>query len=113
MQAENWSFESGASLAPKSTFRAVIAAMPPPLPIALYLIVIPVAEPKAGIHCETSGNTNELPAPSSVVVARELDAREVPATAAPTTAVPSTTSASARLLVAIFRMTALPPVRGF
>ncbi len=33
LQAAAWSGESGASLAPKSTVRAVIAAMPPPLPI--------------------------------------------------------------------------------
>jgi hypothetical protein len=36
LHAENSSFESGASLAPKSTFRAVIAAIPPPEPIGLY-----------------------------------------------------------------------------
>ena len=35
LHAENWSGVSGASLAPKSTVRFVIAAMPPPLPIAL------------------------------------------------------------------------------
>jgi len=33
--AANSSFESGASLAPKSTVRALIAAMPPPEPIGL------------------------------------------------------------------------------
>ena len=36
LHALNWSLESGASLAPKSTVRLVIAAMPPPLPIGLY-----------------------------------------------------------------------------
>jgi len=36
LQAENSSFDSGASLAPKSTFLAVIAAIPPPEPIGLY-----------------------------------------------------------------------------
>ncbi len=36
LQAENWSGLSGASLAPKSTSRAVIEAIPPPDPIALY-----------------------------------------------------------------------------
>ena len=36
LQAVNWSGVSGASLAPKSTVRAVIAAMPPPEPIGLY-----------------------------------------------------------------------------
>ena len=39
LQAVNWSGVSGASLAPKSTVRAEIAAMPPPLPIPLYAIV--------------------------------------------------------------------------
>jgi len=39
LQAVNWSWLSGASLAPKSTVRAVTAAMPPPLPIPLYEIV--------------------------------------------------------------------------
>ena len=36
LQALNWSGVSGASLAPKSTVRAVIAATPPPEPIGLY-----------------------------------------------------------------------------
>jgi len=35
LQAEAWSGVSGASLAPKSTERAVIAEMPPPLPMPL------------------------------------------------------------------------------
>src|SRR5262245_26535028 len=35
LQAANWSGLSGASLAPKSTVRFVIAAMPPPEPIGL------------------------------------------------------------------------------
>jgi hypothetical protein len=33
LQAEAWSEVSGASLAPKSTVRAVICAIPPPEPI--------------------------------------------------------------------------------
>ena len=36
LHAVNWSGVSGASLAPKSTVRCVIAAMPPPEPIGLY-----------------------------------------------------------------------------
>src|SRR5256886_17199207 len=36
LQAVNWSGLSGASLAPKSTVRPVIALMPPLEPIALY-----------------------------------------------------------------------------
>jgi hypothetical protein len=35
LQALNWSFVIGASLAPKSTDLAEMAAMPPPLPIPL------------------------------------------------------------------------------
>ena len=34
LQADAWSGVSGASLAPKSTVRAVICAIPPPEPIA-------------------------------------------------------------------------------
>jgi hypothetical protein len=36
LQAENWSGVSGASLAPKSTVRDVMAAMPAPEPTPLY-----------------------------------------------------------------------------
>ena len=36
LQAVNWSADIGASLAPKSTVRAVIAAMPAPEPTPLY-----------------------------------------------------------------------------
>ena len=36
LQAENWSGLSGASLAPKSTVRDVIDAIPAPDPTALY-----------------------------------------------------------------------------
>ena len=36
LQALNWSGVSGASEAPKSTVRFVIAWMPPPEPIGLY-----------------------------------------------------------------------------
>ena len=35
-QAAAWSFDSGASEAPKSTVLAVIAAIPPPEPIGEY-----------------------------------------------------------------------------
>ena len=42
LQALNWSGDSGASLAPKSTWRAVIAAMPAPEPTGLYAIFVPV-----------------------------------------------------------------------
>ena len=38
LQAANWSFVSGASLAPKSTVRAVIAAIPAPEPTDPYVI---------------------------------------------------------------------------
>ncbi len=36
LQAANWSGVSGASLAPKSTVRAVIDVIPAPEPTALY-----------------------------------------------------------------------------
>ena len=39
LQAVNWSAVSGASEAPKSTVRFVIAGMPPPEPIAEYWTV--------------------------------------------------------------------------
>ena len=39
LQAENWSGVSGASEAPKSTCRFVIAVMPAPEPVGLYWIV--------------------------------------------------------------------------
>src|ERR1700758_2889481 len=41
LQALNWSGVSGASLAPKSTVREVIAAIPPPDPIGLYWSSMP------------------------------------------------------------------------
>src|SRR5947209_16809188 len=69
LHAANWSGESGASLAPKSTVRFVIAAMPPPLPIGLYVTLSPVFDSKSACHCETSGKTNVLPAPTSCVPA--------------------------------------------
>src|ERR687888_556373 len=86
LQASNWSGVSGASLAPKSTVRAVMAAMPPPEPIGEYWSSYPKAAPTGAIHWETSGETNELPAPLRVVPLRF-------AGAAP--AVPAATTASA------------------
>src|SRR5712691_1106683 len=65
LHAVSWSGERGASEAPKSTVRAVIWAMPPPDPIALYVILIPSAWSTAGIHFEMSGNGNVAPAPTS------------------------------------------------
>ena len=41
--------------------------MPPPDPIGEYETLYPYADPSAGIHFETSGKTNELPAPLSDV----------------------------------------------
>src|ERR671930_804969 len=83
LQAANSSFESGASLAPKSTVRAVIAAMPPPEPIGEYWSSYPKAAPTGAIHWETSGETNELPAPLRVVPLRFAGA--APAVPAPPT----------------------------
>src|SRR5712691_713428 len=63
LQAAAWSGVSGASLAPKSTVRLVICAMPPPEPIGPYVTLMPYAASTFGIHADTSGATNELPAP--------------------------------------------------
>src|SRR5437773_12526428 len=86
LQALNWSGVSGASLAPKSTVRLATAEIPPPEPIPLYCSSYPNADPTAGIHCDTSGCTNVLPAPEIVVP-------DCPAGAAP--AAPAATAASA------------------
>src|SRR5215510_11020802 len=88
LQAVNWSGDSGASDAPKSTVRAVTAEMPPPEPIGEYVSPIPNADPSCGIHCETSGNTNELPAPvmdTSLFLVADASARPAIAAAAITT----------------------------
>src|SRR5262245_15213852 len=81
LQAVNWSGESGASLAPKSTVRAVIALIPPPEPIGLYWSSYPKAEPTAGIHWFTSGATKLLPAPVMVVPLCFAGAAPAPAAA--------------------------------
>src|SRR5215510_12367226 len=67
LQAESWSAESGASDAPKSTVRAVMAAMPAPEPVGEYVMLIPYAFPTSGIHFEMSGNGNVAPAPTRLV----------------------------------------------
>src|SRR5690348_2716767 len=67
LHADAWSGVSGASEAPKSTCRLEIAEMPAPEPTGLYCSVYPNAEPTAGVHTETSGETNVLPAPVIVV----------------------------------------------
>src|SRR6476469_6838554 len=64
LQAAAWSGLSGASDAPKSTVRAVIAWMPPPEPIGLYDTSSP-RSPRGGIHAWTSGSTSDDPAPLS------------------------------------------------
>jgi hypothetical protein len=55
LQAVNWSGLSGASLAPKSTVRPVIALMPPLDPIGLYWSSSPSALATAEVQVETSG----------------------------------------------------------
>src|SRR4029450_7735192 len=64
LHAVAWSGLSGASDAPKSTVRAVIAWMPPPEPIGLYDTSSP-RSPSGGIHAWTSGSTSDDPAPLS------------------------------------------------
>src|SRR5512133_1818701 len=63
LQAENWSGVNGASLAPKSTVRFVICAMPPPLPIGPYVTLMSRAFWTLGTQACTSFETNVLPAP--------------------------------------------------
>ena len=41
LHAVSWSGDNGASEAPKSTVRAVIAAMPAPEPVGEYVMLIP------------------------------------------------------------------------
>src|SRR3954471_12193399 len=112
LHAANWSGESGASLAPKSTVRAVIAATPPPEPIGLYWSSYPNAAPTGATHCETSGETNELPAPLSVVPDVLVDV--APAVVAAATASNAATAARARIRVEVptFGMVSSPPL-GF
>src|SRR5215831_10447308 len=95
LQAPNWSGVSGASLAPKSTVRPVIALMPPLEPIALYWRLSPNAEPTAGTHCATSGATNVLPAPVSVVL-------ELPRASATDAARPAATATSTAVRPILF-----------
>ncbi len=103
LQAWNWLGVIGASLAPKSTVPPCIPAIPPLEPIDPYVILIPYAEFTAGIHCDTSGNTNELPAPVRLPAladaddAGDCDARVI-AAAAPTAA---SATASARLATTV------------
>ena len=110
LQAVNWSVVSGASLAPKSTVRAVIAATPPPEPMALYWSSMPYAAPRGETHCATSGATKVLPAPAMVVVCRAAFAFAVPATTTARAAAAATTLAM-RNRSAEFRHE-IPP-RGF
>jgi hypothetical protein len=75
---------SGASLAPKSTVRFEIAAMPPPEPIAPY---VTCAYLYFDIHFETSGKTKVLPAPvSELALVRDGEATAKLAPNASTTA---------------------------
>ena len=93
LQAANWSGVIGASLAPKSTVRPVIAAMPAPLPTAA---VVDVGGAVVGRPLRDSGATNVLPAPLSDAFLADAPARPVNAASA-TAATPSTTRTAARL----------------
>src|SRR4051794_19260284 len=90
--AANWSGVSGASLAPKSTVRFVIALMPPPEPIGPYVILRPSAESTLPVQAATSGATNELPAPVSSEPCGRACAEPAIAASATATAVTSTPS---------------------
>src|SRR5256712_3964921 len=63
LHAANWSGVSGASLAPKSTVRFVICAMPPPLPIGPYVTLMSRAPSTFATQACTSFETKVLPAP--------------------------------------------------
>src|SRR5262245_29904982 len=85
-----WLFVSGASLAPKSTERAEIWAMPPPEPIgeywiwsALYIVA----------HWATAGATSDEPAPFRVPVDRLLAAPALVTASAPRSAAAARASA--------------------
>ena len=83
LQALNWSGVSGASLAPKSTVRFVMALIPPPEPIGPYVTLTPYAASTFGIQADTSGATNELPAPVSEAAEALAPAPVVRTSAAP------------------------------
>src|SRR3989442_1023716 len=96
-QAANWSGVSGASEAPKSTVRFVIALIPPPDPIGPYVTLILRSLWIFGIHVLTSFETNVLPAPVRLESARfELDAPAAATTASAIT--PSSASESVSFL---------------
>jgi hypothetical protein len=101
LHVANSSGVNGASDAPKSTVRFVIALIPPPEPIGEYVTLIPRDESTFGIHVWTSFDTNVLPAPVKLpAFAFELDA-PAPMTAASATAT-STGSAMMSFLVKLF-----------
>src|SRR5919204_2904251 len=89
--AANWSFVNGASLAPKSTIRFVIAWIPPPEPIPEYSMF---ASLYFDCHVETSGCTNVLPAPFSVVAWPRSGLADAVAAATATTSAASAAIAS-------------------
>jgi hypothetical protein len=104
LHAANSSGVNGASEAPKSTVRLVIALIPPPEPIGEYVTLIPSEEFTFGIHVWTSFETNVLPAPVRLpACAFEPDA-PAPATVASATAA-SIVSAMMNFLVKL-----LPPL---
>src|ERR687888_1636582 len=108
LHAANWSGVSGASLAPKSTVRFVIALMPPPEPIGPYVTLRPSCVSTACVQTWTSFDTNELPAPVSSVAFGFACAE--PATLARTiaAAIPSTP-----MSVIVFLVKLILPCRVF
>src|SRR5512132_4418433 len=80
LHAAAWSGLSGASDAPKSTVRAVIAWMPPPEPIGLY-DTSRRRSARGGIQAWMSGSTSDDPAPLSAL--SELSPLEPPHADAP------------------------------
>ena len=95
LHAANWSGESGASLAPKSTVRFVICEMPPPLPIGPYVTLMPRAPSTFGTQACTSFETKVLPAPVKLPpVAFEPDAPAPPLAVRASEAIKTSTMAS-------------------
>src|ERR1700690_1567644 len=99
LHAEACAEVSGASDAPKSTPRFVMARMPLPEPMLEYWTLPLPAELKSGANTlSTSGATSDEPAPVSVPPPAEALAGMLTATAAPT----ALTASSARMAVVRF-----------
>src|SRR5581483_6452783 len=89
-QPAAWAFVSGASLAPKSTVRLLIAWIPPPEPIDEYSTVSPLY---SGPQAARAGAMSDEPAPFRVPADRLLAAPALVTARAPTSAAATSVSA--------------------